>query len=346
MTSAASAVPGASEARGAEAPDIAAALDDASLTVAAVARRLGVAPGTLRTWARRYGLEPSGRSGGAHRRYTPEDVARLEHMRRLVIAGVTPVDAARAALAWQLNGAMTSLPSAADAGSGASSDPSGDASTASRAGGGRVIAMPGGAPSSRGLARAAQSLDSQACTELIAASIHRRGVVWTWDELICPVLAGVGQQWEATGTWIEVEHVLSDAVIGALREAASRRSPAARHIRPVLLAAADKEAHDLPLWATAAALAERGVPARMLGANLPFAALARAIERIGPAAVLIWSQSADTGQVAQLDSLPSLRPVVPVFVGGPGWLGELPADVERVDSLPEAVAALSRAAGE
>ncbi|MEY3734595.1 MAG: hypothetical protein RL347_1954, partial [Actinomycetota bacterium] len=29
------------------------------LTVAAVARRLGVAPATLRTWDRRYGLGPS-----------------------------------------------------------------------------------------------------------------------------------------------------------------------------------------------------------------------------------------------------------------------------------------------
>lgn len=338
MTSATSAVPGANRAPETAIADVA-DLDtggDASLTVAAVARRLGVAPGTLRTWARRYGLEPSGRSGGAHRRYTPQDLARLEYMRKLVIAGVPPVDAARSAVTWQPTDEDARLPG---------HQPDGSAEPG-RAGGGRVIAMPGGAPNSRGLARAAQSLDAQACTELIAASIHRRGVVWTWDELICPVLAGVGQQWETNGTWIEVEHVLSDAVTGALRDAASRRSPAARHVRPVLLAAADREAHDLPLWATAAALAERGVPARMLGANLPFDALARAIERIGPAAVLIWSQSRATGEVAHLGSLPSLRPAVPVFVGGPGWPMDLPEAVERVSSLPEAVAALARSAGE
>lgn len=69
------------------------------LAVAAVARRLGVAPATLRTWDRRYGLGPSGRTAGSHRRYTPEDVARLLVMRRLTLDGVAPVDAARAALA-------------------------------------------------------------------------------------------------------------------------------------------------------------------------------------------------------------------------------------------------------
>ncbi len=68
------------------------------LAVAAVARRLGVAPATLRTWDRRYGLGPSGRTAGSHRRYTPDDVARLLVMRRLTLEGVAPVDAARAAV--------------------------------------------------------------------------------------------------------------------------------------------------------------------------------------------------------------------------------------------------------
>ncbi|MGA0066902.1 MAG: MerR family DNA-binding transcriptional regulator, partial [Candidatus Nanopelagicales bacterium] len=36
------------------------------LTVAAVARRLGVAPATLRTWDRRYGITPSDRTSGGH----------------------------------------------------------------------------------------------------------------------------------------------------------------------------------------------------------------------------------------------------------------------------------------
>jgi DNA-binding transcriptional MerR regulator len=70
-----------------------------TLTVAAVARRLGVAPPTLRTWDRRYGLGPSAHTAGAHRRYSPGDVARLMVMRRLTLEGVSPADAAKIAIA-------------------------------------------------------------------------------------------------------------------------------------------------------------------------------------------------------------------------------------------------------
>ncbi|PFG18986.1 MerR family transcriptional regulator [Serinibacter salmoneus] len=70
---------------------------EAHLTVAAVAARLGVAASTLRTWDRRYGLGPSGRAAGSHRRYSQEDLARLETMRALTERGVALGDAARMA---------------------------------------------------------------------------------------------------------------------------------------------------------------------------------------------------------------------------------------------------------
>ncbi|WP_050346585.1 MerR family transcriptional regulator [Arsenicicoccus sp. oral taxon 190] len=70
-----------------------------SLTVAAVARMVGVAPSTLRTWARRYGLEPSEHRSGLHRRYSERDVARLRYMRGLTQSGMTSRDAAQRAMA-------------------------------------------------------------------------------------------------------------------------------------------------------------------------------------------------------------------------------------------------------
>ena len=46
------------------------------LTVAAVARRLGVAPATLRTWDRRYGVGPSAHSfDGSTRSWNHRDLA-------------------------------------------------------------------------------------------------------------------------------------------------------------------------------------------------------------------------------------------------------------------------------
>ncbi|MGW0585238.1 MerR family transcriptional regulator, partial [Streptomyces sp. NPDC002920] len=74
-----------------------AAPDDPALTTGALARRLGVAPTTLRSWDRRYGIGPAVRDDGRHRRWRPADVAVLEAMCRLTSAGVPPAEAARAA---------------------------------------------------------------------------------------------------------------------------------------------------------------------------------------------------------------------------------------------------------
>ena len=61
-------------------------------TAGAVARRLAVAPATLRSWNQRYQL-------GRHRRFTEQDVAVLETMCRLIGDGVVPAAAARLARA-------------------------------------------------------------------------------------------------------------------------------------------------------------------------------------------------------------------------------------------------------
>src|SRR5215208_3962723 len=67
---------------------------DDGLSAGAVARRLGVAVTTLRTWHQRYGLGPSQHVPGQHRRYTREDLDRLQVMRRLTAQGVAPAEAA------------------------------------------------------------------------------------------------------------------------------------------------------------------------------------------------------------------------------------------------------------
>ncbi|OEV19057.1 MerR family transcriptional regulator, partial [Streptomyces nanshensis] len=69
------------------------------LTTGAVARLLGVAPTTLRSWDRRYGIGPASREGGRHRRWTSADIRLLECMCGLTNAGMPPAEAARAALA-------------------------------------------------------------------------------------------------------------------------------------------------------------------------------------------------------------------------------------------------------
>ena len=311
------------------------------LTVAAVARQLGVAPATLRTWDRRYGLGPSERSSGSHRRYTEADLARLQLMRRLVLEGVAPADAARQALA---------------AGPGEAPAPPrvtvlrpalrlvDDQAAESRHGGGRVIALPGATPAVRGLARAALALDAHACSAIIDDSIERHGVVWAWEQLIVPVLTGVGERWETSGSGVEVEHLLSAAVAASLNSA-TRGLQVPLSSRAVLLACSDDELHVLPLLATAAALAEEGIAARILGERLPLPALEEAVRRTGPAAVLVWAQVPRSADVSRLAGLPNYRPTPTILVGGPGWYGDLPAGIDRVDSLESAVSRIQHALG-
>ncbi|HEX8869780.1 MAG TPA: MerR family transcriptional regulator, partial [Lentzea sp.] len=63
-------------------------------TPRAVAGMLGIAPTTLRTWDQRYGLGPSGRTDGGHRRYEEADVDVLRRMLVLTGQGVAPASAA------------------------------------------------------------------------------------------------------------------------------------------------------------------------------------------------------------------------------------------------------------
>jgi len=318
------------------------AADDPGLTVAAVARRMGVAPATLRTWDRRYGLGPSVHEPGSHRRYTAADMARLDHMRRLVIAGIPPAQAASAARDLELDDEQLApvhrLPPRATPYPTHPSEPG-------RHGGGTVLAMPGGAPAVRGLARAAQTLDTAACAAIVSDALDQRGVLWTWDNLLVPVLIAVGDRWQDSGKGVEVEHALS-TVIQECLTASLRLSTEPVNCRAVLLACAPDEMHSLPLWAVAAGLAERGVYARIFGSGLPSASLAHAVHRLGPAAVFVWAQLPASADLAQLAQLRSFRPAPTVLAGGPGWFGEVPSGVGEACDLSDTVARIARAVGE
>lgn len=309
---------------------------DEALSAGAVARRLGVAVTTLRTWHQRYGLGPSEHVPGHHRRYTPADLARLEIMRRLTAEGVTPAEAAR----WARQ-APTTVPPVPGAHrllvSGTARRPGTVGPAGARDGGGTTIPVGRAGPVARGLARAAMRLDSAAIGETIAHGLAADGVVATWDGLLRPVLAGIGERHAATTGLIEVEHLMSRCVSEALA-AAARSHPTTGPAR-ILLSCADEEQHTLPLEALGAALAEIGVSYRMLGARVPVGALLDAVARTGPAAVVLWSHTRTTADPHQLSALLAAprRPLL-VLAAGPGWLADtLPAGVVRPVDLAEAV---------
>lgn len=310
------------------------------LSVAAVARRLGVAPATLRTWHRRYGLGPTAHVTGSDRRYASSDLDRLQVMRYLVLEGVAPGEAARAALASAVPADRPMLRTAAE-------DDDGH-----REPEGRARALPGASAAVRGLGAAAAALDAPSMMALMRGAVQRYGVVDTWDQVLRPVLAAVGQRWAQLGEGIEVEHLLSDCVTTVLREVGLRDAgqpgvtQQGNDQRPVLLACGAGEQHALPLHALSAALAERGILTRMLGPSLPAGALAAAVRRTAPALLLLWSQTLATADFAPLLSLPITRPRTALVVGGPGWsLGALPGRLTRAEGLRHALVLADRALG-
>ena len=292
---------------------------DDGLSAGAVARRLGVAVTTLRTWHQRYGLGPSSHVPGHHRRYTTEDLSRLEVMRRLTAEGIAPAEAAR----WARY--APDMPPAEPA----STQPVRD-------GGGFAIPVGRAGPTARGLARAAIRLDVGGMREIMARAVAEQGVVSTWDQVLRPVLAGIGERHMATKRLIEVEHLFSRTATEVLAAV-----PRPRDAEPprILLACTDEEQHSLPLEALAAALAAEGVSSRLLGPRVPSTALADAVDRTGPDVVMLWSHALGTADPAQLVALQDAprRPAL-ILAGGPGWAMEgLPSGVVAPTSLAEAV---------
>ena len=226
---------------------------ESAWTAGQVARHLGIAESTLRSWHRRYGIGPHSSKPGRYRRYTEADVARLRRMLELIKQGMLASDAARTAAGEP--GAVSAERDVAD------------------------------------LVAAARASDSERCRVVLDNVLVRRGAAGAW-ELVCrPALAMVDADQRDDADCIDIEHALSWAILGALHRAP--RPPVAPGTGLVLLACVEAEHHTLPLAALAAALAELRIPVRMLGAATPTPSLVRAIPDTAPAAVVLWSQRPD-----------------------------------------------------
>ncbi|WP_442811762.1 MerR family transcriptional regulator [Streptomyces sp. NBC_01288] len=297
------------------------------LTTGALARRLGVAPTTLRSWERRYGIGPAVRAEGRHRRWTPRDVALLEEMCRLTSSGVPPAEAAKAAADRRAE----SMPARSRRSQAPGALPLGDVRQ-----------------ECRGLARAAVRLDAPAVARQLADAVGQYGTVVAWQEVMVPTLHAVGRKWASSGDrYVEVEHLLSWHVSTALRRHTPLPGPQA-DVSPVVLACVPGEQHTLPIEALNAALGELDLPTRMFGAAVPAEALTTAVRRLGPVAVVLWAQARSTASPSLARHLADIRWGVKgarrrpsVVLAGPGWSGSPARGALRPATLADAVDALS-----
>jgi DNA-binding transcriptional MerR regulator len=291
-------------------------MDDELLTVAAVARRIGVAPATLRTWDRRYGLGPTLHEAGSHRRYSPADLAKLTLMRRLISTGVSPADAAEQAKAYKGTVKIAKL----------------------------VDDFEQRNELVDALHRAATILDKSFIETVLRKDIAEHGVIASWTEVIVPLLVIVGDEWERTGAGIEVEHMLSELLKNIMGEGVPEiKKP--KNAQPVLLAAVGEEVHCLALHALAAALAERGIESFFLGARTPLEAIDAMVRRSAPPAIFLWAQLKHNGDEKFFREIPAIRPTPRIILGGPGWNLKDAREVTFVQDLSLACAEIESAVG-
>lgn len=274
-------------------PDDEADLDERTeqpaLTVAAVARRLGVAPATLRTWDRRYGLGPGAHSAGSHRRYSASDVDRLLVMRRLTLEGVAPGDAARLALA----------------GSGAPG--SSDASAPARP----AVVTP------VAVVDAAIAGDAVRCGRLLALGgpLDAQGVVRWWTELVEPAVADLGRRTQVDRPGVDAARLVHSAALAALRELPSP----ARGSQVVLVVVPSGEERPPLAHALAGALAAQGLDARVVGGRVDPRHAVELVMMTRPVAV-VTVLPAHGGDPAAIGALAEAHPDLTQLVSVPDEL--------------------------
>ncbi|HEY0118876.1 MAG TPA: MerR family transcriptional regulator [Cellulomonas sp.] len=254
------------------------------LTVAAVARRLGVAPATLRTWDRRYGLGPSEHAAGAHRRYGSPDLARLIVMRRLTIDGVAPAEAAEVARGVRADDVFGPLNAP-----GADSDADPVASDAV------VDAALGG--------------DREELGRLLALRPGDDVLRW-WETLVEPAISALSRRTVVDRPGVAPMLALGTAATTALQATV----PPPVSGQPVIFVLATGMRIGLVgVHAVAAALAERGADARVVSG---FLSARQAVELVAMtrAGAVITVTDALEPDLSAVERLAEQRPDVPQFV--------------------------------
>ncbi|KQY55781.1 hypothetical protein ASD11_14840 [Aeromicrobium sp. Root495] len=278
-----------------------------------VSSELNLPSSTIRTWERRYGLNPSVRTAGGHRRYDTDDVERLRLMTDLVNQGVSPAEAAGAVRRSRLAGTTSS---------------SGQNKAARELWADEVLA-------------AARELDAARIHSLLGSVLSEQGAKAAWMFYLTPMLQRVGEEWTAGILGIDAEHLVSELATNALR-AYLHALPIVEGPVEVVLACAEEDQHVLPLLALQCTLAEHGVATQAFGQRMPAAAIADVVARARPRALFLWASLPRPRGDRLHRVATALAARTTVVLGGPGWADVDVARARSVHDLPSALTAVMR----
>ena len=203
----------------------------ATLNIAALSHRTGVPPDTIRKWEQRYGVLRPARTAGGQRRYSEHDVARVEWLK------------ARLAEGYRIGEAAALLGSAEPA--------------------------PALSPADlrRALADAVVAHDVESLMRFVEQALAVNQLEEALTEVLAPVLAAIGDRWEAGELTVAQEHLASGVVRAHLEKLLADVRGGVRGI--AVLACAPGERHELGLLMLAVLLRADGWQVAYLGADTP-----------------------------------------------------------------------------
>ncbi len=288
--------------------------------MAAVTRRTGIGPHTLRAWERRFGFPQPLRLPSGHRRFTEEQVARLRLIARAIGLGhragdVVPLPHERLQLLlgpWRHE-------------------------TDSAAGWAAAVL------------EQTLGFDREGIGSALARAAAGMGARAFLRERIATLTAAAGRAWADGRLDIRHEHFLSEIVEDTLRAMRVPLEHGAQG-RPVLLATLPAERHTLGLQVAALVTALAGRRVCILGAQTPVEEIAGAAARLDPIAVGV-SVTLHTALPATARQLNRLRASLPegagLWIGGAGapLLAGLRPEITLLATLDDLDDALRRAAG-
>ena len=249
---------------------------EAIFNIGAVTRMTGLPAATLHAWERRYGFpHSSGRTPGGHRLYSEKDVASLRSVRAQIQQGVTARQAVLAVQNMELAGRL----------------PPGQPLAAIF-----PVSQVSSSPAGRKeLAEALFQHDLARADRLLGEMLAFTSPEEITLNVIGPVLAELGQAWEAGHITVSDEHLASNYLRQRLLMWLVTGPPPVK-TNPIVLACAPGEWHEGSLLMLAVLLRRQGWPVTYLGQNVPFADLAAFVDRVQPSALVLVGMLAETAR--------------------------------------------------
>jgi MerR family transcriptional regulator, light-induced transcriptional regulator len=262
----------------------------AMLRIGTLSRRLGVSEHVLRAWERRYDLLRPSRTPGGFRLYSEADVQRVQRMQGYLAEGLSPAQAARAALDEDRT-ALTRVDTV-------------DTGQVGQAG--EAVGM---------LAATLDAFDEPGANAILDRLLSTLTVETVLRDVVLPYLHDLGERWEQGAATVAQEHFASNLLRGRL--ASLGRGWGQGQGPRALLACAPGELHDLALLAFGIVLNRSGWRIDYLGADTPLEELIRTARSTRADLVVLVAALPERFDAVSKE-LTVLARTAPLAIGGAG----------------------------